>query len=572
MKKFMSFAAAIAVVCLCFLFMGNTASAASVSVDKIAYVSTEKKSLVLKFEDFSDSGYTYTVTNTATGKQVAAGTVGAKVNNLDIGLGGAYANGTRYTLDLEGNNGDSLTVDYYTGEAVQGLNAVKNSNDALQVSWRVSNGSIYQGYRVQVAKGSNTAATAVDTEVSSGTASSRSIASSALDSAQYSIYLIGYKKINGTVCYGQGLTTSYDYLKTLGKVTGVKAKPKANAAKISWNAVSGASYYTIYKSKKSGSGYKVAATNVTGTSAVVEGLTAGRTWYFKVEAVGAAGSKKTTGARSATVKAKIPVVAGKVLGVKLTLNAKDKLSIKWDKTAKATGYQIYYKKKSDLTYKKLGTTKMTMFTLKKLDPDTKYNIQVRAYTKVNGKKYLSSQTSKTVTVKPSKYMSKNYDKLLANTVRTIGYSGNKEIYTTKNYSKEVKLAFVNGKGYSSKTDYLIWISHYTQQVTIYKGSKKNWKIIRTFDCATGTASNHSPIGVYKITYKEPGWFYTSTKELYVTHFAGRNSFHTRPLWNSGAVQNPTIGKPASHGCIRCYNEDAKYIYDNMPVGTTVVSY
>ena len=169
-------------------------------------------------------------------------------------------------------------------------------------------------------------------------------------------------------------------------------------------------------------------------------------------------------------------------------------------------------------------------------------------------------------------MSKNYDKLLANTVRTIGYSGNKEIYTTKNYSKEVKLAFVNGKGYSSKTDYLIWISHYTQQVTIYKGSKKNWKIIRTFDCATGTASNHSPIGVYKITYKEPGWFYTSTKELYVTHFAGRNSFHTRPLWNSGAVQNPTIGKPASHGCIRCYNEDAKYIYDNMPVGTTVVSY
>ncbi len=70
-------------------------------------------------------------------------------------------------------------------------------------------------------------------------------------------------------------------------------------------------------------------------------------------------------------------------------------------------------------------------------------------------------------------------------------------------------------------------------------------MIRTFICATGTAKNHSPRGVFKITYKEKGWFYTSTKELYVTHYKGRNSFHTRPLWNNGSVQNPTIGKPAS---------------------------
>ena len=97
-------------------------------------------------------------------------------------------------------------------------------------------------------------------------------------------------------------------------------------------------------------------------------------------------------------------------------------------------------------------------------------------------------------------------------------------------------------------------------------------MIRTFICATGTAKNHSPRGVFKITYKEKGWFYTSTKELYVTHYKGRNSFHTRPLWNNGSVQNPTIGKPASHGGVRFDNQDAKYIYDKMPRGTTVVSY
>lgn len=39
-----------------------------------------------------------------------------------------------------------------------------------------------------------------------------------------------------------------------------------------------------------------------------------------------------------------------------------------------------------------------------------------------------------------------------------------------------------------------------------------------------TAKNHSPRGVFKITYKEKGWFYTSTKELYVTHYKGKKLF------------------------------------------------
>lgn len=570
MKKFMSFA--VAIVCLCFLLIGNTTSAAEVSTNKIAYVDTVSKSLVLKFQGFSDNGYTYTVTNTTAGNQVAAGSVGANSNVLNIALGGNYQNGAKYELVLKGKNGNTLTVYYYVAEGLAGLNAVKNSDDSLRTSWQVSNGSLYAGYKVQLASASNPAEIKTEADVSGGNQTSKNFTSSVLSNTEYAVYVTGYKKINGKLYYGQGLAVNYDYVRKPDKVTGVKANPKANGAKISWNQVSGASYYIVYKSKKAGSGYKVAEKNVTGTSVTVTGLSAGKNWYFKVAAVGKAGVRKETGAKSTYAKAYVPVVAGQVKNVKLTLNSKKQLAIKWNKTSKASGYRIYYKEKGDLTYKKLGTTKSTMFTLDKLDTATKYNVQVYAYTKVGSKKILSSEPSKTITVKPSKYMNKNYNKLLANTVRTIGYVGNKCVYTTKKYSKAVKLAFVNAKGYSSKTDYLIWISHYTQQVSIFQGSKGNWKLIRSFVCATGTAQNHSPIGVYKITYKEPGWFYTSTKELYVTHFAGRNSFHTRPLWNSGAVQSPTIGKPASHGCVRCYNEDAKYIYDNMPVGTTVVSY
>ena len=298
----------------------------------------------------------------------------------------------------------------------------------------------------------------------------------------------------------------------------------------------------------------------------------GTDWWFKVVAVSQAGGKTVIGTQSNAVLAKIPVVAGQVRNVQLSFDSKKNLALTWSRTAKATSYHILYKKAADSKYKILIKTKKSNYSLAKLKADTKYNIKVQAVTRIGNKVYLSSKTSKVITVTPRQYRDKNYNKLLASQVRSIGYVGNKCIYTTKKYSTEVKTAFVNYKGYSSKTKYLIWISHYTQQVSIFEGSKGKWKMIRTFTCATGTAKNHSPRGVFKITYKEKGWFYTSTKELYVTHYKGRNSFHTRPLWNNGSVQNPTIGKPASHGCVRCYNQDAKYIYDKMPIGTTVVSY
>jgi len=189
-----------------------------------------------------------------------------------------------------------------------------------------------------------------------------------------------------------------------------------------------------------------------------------------------------------------------------------------------------------------------------------------------GKKYRSPLGSNVVTLVPSQYVKENYTQLLASKVRTIGYHRYRCDYTTKKYSKDVKLAYVNYKGFTSKTPYLIWVSHYTQQTTIFKGSKGKWKIIRSFTVGTGKASTHSPRGIFKIRYKEPGWYYNYTMELYVSHYAGRNSFHTRPLYRGGGVATATIGRPCSHGCVRCYNQDARYIYKNIPVGTTVVSY
>lgn len=568
---------ALFILCFSFALAGKSAQAATtpqeISASKIAYVDDSGR-LVLKFTDFSDVGYTYTVTNEKTGAKTDTAQLASKKGVLTVSLGQLYSSAkTGYKLVLTSkDNTKKLTVHYYTGKALGSYSIKQKSDDSVKASWTVSD-KTYTGYSLGMYLGQNS--TVAQKQVSAAkTAVSASVAASSLKNARYYTYLIGQTTLdnNKTVYYGQGMLKTFDYVKKPAKVKGVKAVPNANAAKLSWNAVSNASYYTVYKSTKPSSGYKVAKSKCTSTSLKIKGLTGGKKYYFKVVAVSQAGGKTVIGTQSNAVLAKIPVVAGQVRNVQLSFDSKKNLALTWSRTAKATSYHILYKKAADSKYKILIKTKKSNYSLAKLKADTKYNIKVQAVTRIGNKVYLSSKTSKVITVTPRQYRDKNYNKLLASQVRSIGYVGNKCIYTTKKYSTEVKTAFVNYKGYSSKTKYLIWISHYTQQVSIFEGSKGKWKMIRTFICATGTAKNHSPRGVFKITYKEKGWFYTSTKELYVTHYKGRNSFHTRPLWNNGSVQNPTIGKPASHGCVRCYNQDAKYIYDKMPIGTTVVSY
>lgn len=568
---------ALFILCFSFALAGKSAQAATtpqeISASKIAYVDDSGR-LVLKFTDFSDVGYTYTVTNEKTGAKTDTAQLASKKGVLTVSLGQLYSSAkTGYKLVLTSkDNTKKLTVHYYTGKALGSYSIKQKSDDSVKASWTVSD-KTYTGYSLGMYLGQNS--TVAQKQVSAAkTAVSASVAASSLKNARYYTYLIGQTTLdnNKTVYYGQGMLKTFDYVKKPAKVKGVKAVPNANAAKLSWNAVSNASYYTVYKSTKSSSGYKVAKSKCTSTSLKIKGLTGGKKYYFKVVAVSQAGGKTVIGTQSNAVLAKIPVVAGQVRNVQLSFDSKKNLALTWSRTAKATSYHILYKKAADSKYKILIKTKKSNYSLAKLKADTKYNIKVQAVTRIGNKVYLSSKTSKVITVTPRQYRDKNYNKLLASQVRSIGYVGNKCIYTTKKYSTEVKTAFVNYKGYSSKTKYLIWISHYTQQVSIFQGSKGKWKMIRTFICATGTAKNHSPRGVFKITYKEKGWFYTSTKELYVTHYKGRNSFHTRPLWNNGSVQNPTIGKPVSHGCVRCYNQDAKYIYDKMPIGTTVVSY
>lgn len=137
------------------------------------------------------------------------------------------------------------------------------------------------------------------------------------------------------------------------------------------------------------------------------------------------------------------------------------------------------------------------------------------------------------------------------------------------YSQLIKEGFVDLGGYESKTEYLIWVSRYTQRVMVFRGSKGDWSLIKTMRCSSGSNETPTPAGVFE-TFDHPvQWNYVYYYVNKITSFNGNHAFHTVPYRMDGTFLDTVVGFPVSHGCVRLMPEDAQYIYD-LPLGTCVV--
>ncbi len=162
---------------------------------------------------------------------------------------------------------------------------------------------------------------------------------------------------------------------------------------------------------------------------------------------------------------------------------------------------------------------------------------------------------------------------------TSRYAGNYTLaWALKNdYKPEIKTAWVNLKGYKSNTKYLVWVNLTYQRVNIFEGSQGKWKLIRTCLCGSGTNATPTIRGVFTTSYKQSAWNYGSYYCGPVVRFYGSSgyAFHSRlQYWpmNSNRYYDARIGFPISHGCLRMYNDDIWWMYNNIPNGTTVVVY
>ena len=132
---------------------------------------------------------------------------------------------------------------------------------------------------------------------------------------------------------------------------------------------------------------------------------------------------------------------------------------------------------------------------------------------------------------------------------------------------------INSLGLESRTPYLIHVDIANQKTNVYNGSKNKWNLVQSYDCSTGVQGKETPKGA--LTIKERGdWFFSEKFKQggkYWVQFSGDYLFHSLPYDRTKTnIVDYTIGKPASHGCIRLDENHCKWIYDNVPRGSKVI--
>ena len=95
-------------------------------------------------------------------------------------------------------------------------------------------------------------------------------------------------------------------------------------------------------------------------------------------------------------------------------------------------------------------------------------------------------------------------------------------------------------------------------------------------CSTGKDDTPTPTGTYQAYAQLSGeWYWFKQYQCYAKWaygIVGGILFHS-VTFNKNKKQvgsESNLGRKASHGCVRLKIDDAKWIYDNCPYGTTVV--
>lgn len=217
--------------------------------------------------------------------------------------------------------------------------------------------------------------------------------------------------------YDKGLirTTYSDYTSTISvkpvptQVKDLKATgSNTTTINLTWTKVSGASGYEVqqYISKK----WETIKTVTTNSYSVAK-LKLGTTYKFRVRAYTTVSKKNVYGSYSSTASGKTIVPA--VGTVKSKSISTTEGTVYWGASSDAAGYQVY----NPATKKWVNTKTTRSYTAKSLTAGTKYTFKVRAYKKVSGTTYYSSEKSYTFTTTPAQVTGAKLSSITQNSMK-----------------------------------------------------------------------------------------------------------------------------------------------------------
>ena len=207
--------------------------------------------------------------------------------------------------------------------------------------------------------------------------------------------------------------------------------------KVKWKKVKKVTGYKVYVYNYSKKKYELYATT-SNTNIKVKKLKSAQKYKFRVRAYKKKSGKNYYGSYSSSVTA--ATAPDQVEKLRATDQTNNSIFLKWDKVKRATGYKVYVYNNSTGKYDYKQSSSKNSIKLTGMNDGKKYKIRVRAYKKLNNKKYYGSYSqvieAKTI---PSKVTGvKEYDYSLNSVNITWDKISNQSTYRVYKYNSSKK--------------------------------------------------------------------------------------------------------------------------------------
>lgn len=137
----------------------------------------------------------------------------------------------------------------------------------------------------------------------------------------------------------------------------------------------------------------------------------------------------------------------------------------------------------------------------------------------------------------------------------------------------------NMQAEDTRPDYVIYVNRTLNCVTVMqKEADGTLTPVKAMVCSCGRAGHATPQGTFRTSrYYDWRLMVDNTYGRYAVSFTNKILFHSVPYLEVSPdslewEEYNKLGENASLGCVRLSVEDAKWIYDNCKVGTTVIVY
>ncbi|MGL5345773.1 MAG: L,D-transpeptidase [Peptostreptococcaceae bacterium] len=131
--------------------------------------------------------------------------------------------------------------------------------------------------------------------------------------------------------------------------------------------------------------------------------------------------------------------------------------------------------------------------------------------------------------------------------------------------------FVKSNTITSTSNYIVITSTQNKLTYIYENQNNRWEMLYKWSCTVGKPATPTIKGIFYIGTKYPAIGDDNSSVKYAINITEQYYYHSILYDSRGLnIKDDTLGAAISHGCIRLATSSAKWIYDNIPQGSTII--